>query len=229
VLKLRPAVARVHAATRVVNGIHATLKRNGHAATPEKSPKQTKRELRDQEQKRKRLEQANVEADPRTAMGQRELDIIGLGSSLRASINHFNSCLRNRLDRTNSRILAWAKFDELQDWVHRGDLKSPGLEPSIDSSSTPDVANAKLEAKRIDADLRRTLGTYMHALMVQVIFWQRPYTELPLYGSPKEVGIIFKRALDLTAGWYGIQPDDERGYTASRAIERRNQERRSSL
>ena len=217
---LRPHVARTEAAGRIASRM-ATTAHARQNATTRVSPAEAKKSARVAEERRRRLLQANVEADPRTAMGQREMDVIGLGSSLRASINHFNSCFRKRLDRNNHRIMAWAKFDELQDMVHRGDLKSPGLEPSIDSSRTPDIANAKLEAKRKDAELRNYLGLFAHGVMVDVIFWQRTYTDLvPLHGDADGIAFTFKKALDMTAAWFGISPDDERGHRPRVVVER---------
>jgi len=217
---LRPHVARTEAAGRIASRMAITAHARQNATTP-LSVTAAKKEARVADERRRRLAQANVDADPRTAMGQREMDVIGLGSSLRASINHFNSCFRKRLDRNNHRIMAWAKFDELQDMVHRGDLKSPGLEPSIDSSRTPDIANAKLEAKRLDAELRNYLGLFAHGVMVDVIFWQRTYTDLvPLHGDADGVAFTFKKALDMTAAWFGIAPDDERGHRPRVVVER---------
>jgi hypothetical protein len=224
IAELRPHVARLAEAGRIASRIATTYRARQNATTPV-SATVAKKEKRLQEERRRRLLQANVDADPRTAMGNREMDVVGLGASLRASINHFNSCFRRRDDRSNSRIMAWSKFDELQDMVHRGDLKSPGLEPSIDNTRTPDIANAKLEAKRQDAALKAYLGILMHGMMVDVIFWQRRYTDLvPLHGDVEGIGYMFRRALDMTAAWFGITPDDERGRVARRAIERRFQE-----
>jgi hypothetical protein len=220
VAMLKPHVARLEEATRIASRVTATVHARQNATT-RVSPAEAKKTARVAEERRRRLLQANVDADPRTAMGNREMDVVGLGSSLRASINHFNSCFRKRLDRNNHRIMAWAKFDELQDMVHRGDLKSPGLEPSIDSSRTPDIANAKLEAKRKDSELRNYLGLFAHGVMVDVIFWQRTYTDLvPLHGDPDGIAFTFKKALDMTAAWFGISADDERGYRFSLAINR---------
>jgi hypothetical protein len=176
IAELRPHVARLAEAGRIASRIATTYRARQNATTPV-SATVAKKEKRLQEERRRRLLQANVDADPRTAMGNREMDVVGLGASLRASINHFNSCFRRRDDRSNSRIMAWSKFDEL------------------------------------------------HGMMVDVIFWQRRYTDLvPLHGDVEGIGYMFRRALDMTAAWFGITPDDERGRVARRAIERRFQE-----
>lgn len=171
------------------------------------------------ETKRKRLAAAGVDADPRTAMGRRHFDVIGTGRALRASVNHFNRCFARKSDRTDTRIVAWADFDKHMHKVKAGEIAAPRYEAGVDSSTTPGVADARLDALREDARMRAFLGADYHDLLVAVIYHQRTFSDLS--ATPDEarfVGHLFHRAVYILATFWNIRPDNERGRSLSRAL-----------
>jgi len=162
---------------------------------------------------RKRMASAGVEWDHRTAQGKRQFDITGTGKALRASLNHMNQCFRYKQDRTDARVLAWAKIDELFHRVHEGELPEPRFEPPVDRSGTPDVSVARLAAQQENARLKSWLGRDMHGLLEMVVFHQRSFIDVAK-GDVEEsrlVAGIFKRALDQAAAFYGVAPDNRFG------------------
>lgn len=190
------------------------------ATTPPHDPKAA----RALQRKRRQLADANVDWDPRTATGRRELYVVGLGKSMRASTSHFEACVRKMFDRTTARRLAWAQFDEHCDRVHSGELPAPKFEKGVDVSLMPglNVNVARLDAQRRDSDLQAHLGNYLHAMLVQVIWEQQSFKDLARLGSPELLAVLLLLALDELVKFYGI-PDDERAATRrSRPLHHRN-------
>jgi hypothetical protein len=182
-----------------------------------KEQERVEREARKQEtrleEKRKRMAAAGLDYDPRTAAGRRHVDLANMGKNLRASINHMNSCLRKKGERTDARILAWSKFDNHCHKVHAGLIANPRYEPGVDTSTIPGVSDSRLDALKYDAQLREYLGRDMHGLLVEVIYHQRAFRDLQglSYLDTHEIYILFKRALDLTAGWFRVGEDNSFG------------------
>jgi hypothetical protein len=178
------------------------------------------------DERRRKLSIAGVDVRPGTAQDARTFDVIGLGSSLRASINHYQQCFPKTADRSNSRLIAWSKFDELQNRVHAGDIPSPRFEPSVDRSGLPDVADQKLAAKGEDAEIRTFLGHYMHQLLVDVVFWQKSFRQLAggetsSIEAQRVVAGTFRIALDQAAAFFGVSEDNTKASEANWAIRRR--------
>jgi hypothetical protein len=171
-------------------------------------------------QKRKRMSAAGLDWDPRTAQGRRQVDLANMGPSLRASINHFNACLRKKSDRTDARVLAWSKFDAHCHKVNAGLIANPRYEPGVDTSTLPGVSDSRLDALKQDAQLRSWLGRDMHGLLVEVIYHQRSFRELEglVYLDTREILILFRRALDLTAAWFNVGEDNSFGREANRVL-----------
>jgi hypothetical protein len=174
------------------------------------------------EEKKKRMSAAGLDWDPRTAQGRRHVDLANMGASLRASINHFNTCLRKKSDRTDARVLAWSKFDTHCHKVHAGLIANPKYEPGVDVSTLPAVSDSRLDALRDDADLRGWLGRDMHGLLVEVIYHQKHFRELEglAYLDTHEIQILFRRALDLTAAWFKVGEDNSFGREPRRIFRR---------
>ncbi len=171
-----------------------------------------KREVRIEE-KRKRMAAAGLNYDHRTAAGRRHVDLANMGKNLRASINHMNSCLRKKSERTDARVLAWSKFDTHCHKVLAGLIASPRYEPGVDTSTIPGVSDSRIDALRQDAGLRDFLGRDMHGLLVEVIYHQRAFRDLQglSYLDSHEIYVLFKRALDLTAAWFRVGEDNSFG------------------
>lgn len=178
--------------------------------------------LAELERKRKTLAKAGIEHDERTAAGRRDLHVVSLGSSLRASVNHFQACFKRKTDRTDARILAWSKFDEHAHRAHAGEIASPRYEAGVDSSTLPGVADSRLEALRDDAVLRSILGVDMHDLLTFVIYHQRTFKEVADLGDWDEraVSQVFKVALDRAAFFWRIGEENKFGRQANRILRR---------
>lgn len=166
------------------------------------------------DEKRRRLDRAGVDTDPRTAQGARSLkfEIGGQRDSLRVSINHLGACLKGPGERTDERVLAWGKVDELQQRLHTGLIPAAKYEKGVDSSALPGVQMARLQAVSVDRALQELLGRDAHELLVLVVFHQHSYSEIAenmVGGTPtpddrKFVGRLFKQALDNAAAFFGI-------------------------
>jgi hypothetical protein len=172
------------------------------------------------EQKRKRMSAAGLDWDPRTAQGRRQVDLANMGASLRASISHFNACLRKKCDRTDARVLAWSKFDTHCHKVNAGLIANLRYEPGVDTSTIPGVSDSRIDALRQDAQLRSWLGRDMHGLLVEVIYYQKSFRELEglAYLDTHEILILFRRALDLTAAWFNVGEDNSFGRDVNRVL-----------
>jgi hypothetical protein len=172
------------------------------------------------EQKKKRMSAAGLDWDPCTAQGRRHVDLANMGPSLRASINHFNACLRKKSDRTDARVLAWSKFDAHCHKVNAGLIANPRYEPGVDTSTIPGVSDSRLDALRQDAQLRSWLGRDMHGLLVEVVYHQKSFRELEglAYLDTHEILILFRRALDLTAAWFNVGEDNSFGRDVNRVL-----------
>lgn len=168
--------------------------------------KPSQAQQRKAEERRKQLARANVDADPRTAMGQREFTVTGVGKNTRVQIDHLSECLKRKADRTLARTMAWTQIDYLQNRVHAGDLKSPKFEASVDVSTIPAMAEDKMRAKAEDAELRAFLGHESHYLVVQVVFWRKSLTEMAhrYEGGQRQASMLFKLALDQAAMFFGV-------------------------
>ena len=153
------------------------------------------------EERRKSMAAAGLDYDHRTAAGRRHVDLANMGKNLRASINHMNSCLRKKSERTDARVVAWSMFDRHCHKVNAGLIASPRYEPGVDTSTIPGVSDSRLDALKADAELREFLGRDMHGLLVEVVYHQRAFRDLQglSYLDSHEIYILFKRALDLTA------------------------------
>jgi hypothetical protein len=182
------------------------------------------RTARSREQdRRKRMAAAGVDHyDERTAHGGRHYDVVSLGPSLRISLNHFNSCIRKRSERTDARILAWSKFERHCHKVNAGLLPEPRFEPGIDSSSIPGVSDSRLDALRADACLRAWLGRDMHGLLVSVIYEGRSFRDLEevSFLEEKIIAAMFLRALDEAAAYWRVGEDNSFGREVNRVFAR---------
>lgn len=203
---------------------------SGRGEEPELTPAQRRvaeREKREQEKrqetKRRRMAQAAVEWDPRTAHGKRSYDLVALGPALRANLTHMNACLKKKAERTDARVLAWSKFDTHCHRVHAGLMANPRYEPGVDSSTVPGVADSRLDAMKEDARIRGFLGQDMHGLLVEVVYLQRSFRDLQglSYLMENEIAVMFRRALDLAAAWFRVGEDNSFGREANRILNRR--------
>jgi hypothetical protein len=174
------------------------------------------------DQKKTRMSAAGLDWDPRTAQGRRQVDLANMGASLRASINHFNACLRKKSDRTDARVLAWSRFDTHCHKVNAGLIANPRYEPGVDTSTIPGVSDGRIDALKVDAQLRSWLGRDMHGLLVEVIYHQKSFRELEglAYLDTHEILILFRRALDLTAAWFNVGEDNSFGRNVNRVLAR---------
>jgi hypothetical protein len=171
--------------------------------------------------RRKRMAAAGVDHyDDRTAHGSRHYDVVSLGPSLRISLNHFNSCVRKRSERTDARVLAWSKFERHCHRVNAGLLPAPRFEPGIDSSPAPGVSDSRLDALRADAGLRAWLGHDMHGLLVSVIYEGRSFRDLEEVSclDEKIIAAMFLRALDLAAVHFKVGEDNSFGREVNRVF-----------
>ena len=117
------------------------------------------------EERRKSMAAAGLDYDHRTAAGRRHVDLANMGKNLRASINHMNSCLRKKSERTDARVVAWSMFDRHCHKVNAGLIASPRYEPGVDTSTIPGVSDSRLDALKADAELREFPGPgYARAL-----------------------------------------------------------------
>ncbi len=155
----------------------------------------------DHEKRRKEMAQADVVWDPRTAVGRRDIALVNMGANTRASVSRFNTVLFRKAERTEGRQVAWAALERLFDRVGQGDVPEPRFEPGVDTSGTPGVADAKLDAKNIDAQLRGFLdgekpGT--HRLLFTAVAGREDDFEtlLSVLRSQRKASDVFGDALD---------------------------------
>lgn len=159
-----------------------------------------------EEQRRKQLSAADVEYDPRTAMGRRTYDIVNFGAKMRAANNHFNACIRRPADRTDIRLLAWQQFDSHYHAVSAGLMASPRYEPGVDTSTVPEVSTTRLAALQSDSYLRAELGVHLHNILVEVVYHQRHPRDLPGLSAleAKDRTVLLLHALDLAAIYWRL-------------------------
>jgi hypothetical protein len=196
--------------------MRAPVRPNGHHYTPRQMKEREKRDRLariEKETKRKKCKASFVEFDPRTAQALRPYRFVNLGSSLRASVNHFEAVIRRKDEQTSSRLLAWAEFDEHCHRVHKGELPSAKFEPGVDSSGRAGMSPVLLEALQADAVLRDYLGRDMHGMLVQIIYFQRNLRDLvgQGYGDERIMAGMFRRALDLAASYFKCGEDQSFG------------------
>jgi phage-related tail protein len=188
----------------------------------ERLDRETRKLMQRLEDRRKRMSAAGLDYDHRTAAGRRHVDLANMGKNLRASINHMNTCLRKKSERTDARVLAWSKFDTHCHRVNAGLIANPRYEPGVDTSTIPGVSDSRLDALREDAFLREELGRDMHGLLVEVIYHQRAFRDLQglSYLDSHEIYVLFKRALDLAAAYWRIGEDNSFGREVNRVLAR---------
>jgi hypothetical protein len=175
---------------------------------------------RQEERRRKRLEAAGIVADPRTAAGQRSYHVVGMGHSLRASVNHVASCLKRSDERTPARMLAWSLFDEHINRLRSSEVPSPSYEPGVDGARTPGVMEARLKVLRKDVSIREAIGPDYYDLLEAVIFRQHSFSSLA--ETPDEaraLSYMFRRAIDLLAAHLRIAPDNKKGGAMGTALQ----------
>ncbi len=174
-------------AARSVNAAEILKRAEEAAATPDPTPLTPKQERAEAKRalmleradaaRTKDLRNAGVEADPRTAAGQRELVTSSARgvSGKRASLSGYGSLIQNPADRTGPRLKAMEVFDELCHRAFAGLLPEPRFERGVDVSKTL----AGVADSRADALLE------MSKLATRSVTSARPFSS---FGSSSAVG-----------------------------------------
>ncbi|WP_156295609.1 hypothetical protein [Methylobacterium aquaticum] len=169
----------------------------------------------------KDLRAAGVDADARTAAGQRELvtnSARGV-SRKRASLAGYEALIQNPKDRTPTRIKAMETFDELCHRAHAGLLPNPRFERGVDvSKSLPGVPDDRADALMEMSRLAARIGDVAQAILYFRVFERRRFTAMRDLGMGDErtLATLFLAAVDGVARHYGFA-------TTHRAVEAMNE------
>lgn len=190
------------------------------ASAPQPSTKEQERQRKAAEKRARMLERADaarvkdlrnagVEADPRTAAGQREIvtasarDVRGK----RASLAGYGSLIQNPADRTGPRLKAMEVFDELCHRAFAGLLPEPRFERGVDVSKTlSGVADSRADALREMSRLAARIGDVSQAVLFFRVFERRRFTAMRDLGMGDErtLATLFLAAVDGVARHYGF-------------------------
>jgi hypothetical protein len=199
------------------------------AATPEPEPelplKEAAKRAKAEEKRERMLRQADaarasslrsagLEADERTAAGQREIVVSNArgASGKRGSLAEYGVLIRNQSDRTGPRIAAMRQFDELCHRAFAGLLPEPRFEPGVDTSAGPaGVTEARIAGLSEMQNLTRRIGDEAQALMYARVYERRTFTWMADQGfgsqgfrEERGLAVLFLSAVDGVARFYGL-------------------------
>ncbi|MEN3238249.1 hypothetical protein PUR29_32905 [Methylobacterium ajmalii] len=218
-------------AARSVNAAEILRRAEEAAATPDPMPLTPRQERAEAKRalmleradaaRTKDLRNAGVEADPRTAAGQRELVTSSARgvSGKRASLSGYGSLIQNPADRTGPRLKAMEVFDELSHRAFAGLLPEPRFERGVDVSKTlSGVADSRADALMEMSRLAARVGDVSQALLFFRVFERRRFTAMRDLGMGDErtLATLFLAAVDGVARHYGFA-------TTHRAVEAMNE------
>lgn len=165
--------------------------------------------------------QAQAYQDPRTAGGQREIEVRGPASGVRrAMIATHGRLIHRTTDRTMPRIRAAEKIDRLWHAAHAGTMKGPDLS-SIGGGGGSRRQDFQPEGdaysmQQLDA-LKGALGFALWSVAVERIVNGLSFTVLEQrgVGGRKDLGQAFLAALDKAAVHFGYaEPPREKAQAA---------------
>jgi hypothetical protein len=160
----------------------------------------------------KELRKAGLDVDPRTAAGQRHYEIVDLGHSKRAQVGHLTGTLKRRADRTPERVLAWTLFEEHMHAIMASGIPAQSLERIGGACTTGDMAASKLHLIGYNRALRAHLGVADYGLLQQIVGEGRTLSDVATTPrGVKPLSMIFKRALDQAARFFGHPPGNGKG------------------
>jgi hypothetical protein len=207
---IKAAAARARAIRRVERRLAAE-----RAATP---PPTSKRELdrearrllkreRRQAARRKDLEAASVEADPRTAAGQRDYAVSNAKdrAGKRASIVSYAGVFQRQSDRTQDAIYAVQRFEELWHRANAGLIPEQKLERGYSVSAKPasvamDRAASLDELARLGAHVGAAGMKRLEARIIHGLSFAWMAQEWG--GEAAHMGVLFKSDVAAVAAFY---------------------------
>lgn len=189
----------------------ASARRIAAARAPAPSPKRPRemtraeRELRridliaKQEAKARRA--AGLECDPRTAAGQREVDIRTMGGVSIARVDRFAKLFRSKGEATAVRVAACQAFDDIAHVAAQGLYPAQGYEPKVDHSGTGSVIEGRADGIEQINEIKRAIGEDLFAVMLARVHAGMSYAamERANYGSRAVLSALFLTATDAVA------------------------------
>jgi len=153
-------------------------------------------------------EPPGVAFDPRTAAGQREIQIRGPAVDKRASLADYAAMIHRQTDRTPPRLLALERFDQLWHRAHAGQFPNPRFERGVDTSRkvggvSDDRADQLLEVDRLKA----RIGEEMFAVLFHLVIGGHSFTWMAGQGmgESERLDVLFLAAIDATARHFGLR------------------------
>ncbi|ACB79514.1 hypothetical protein Mpop_1344 [Methylorubrum populi BJ001] len=183
------------------------------------SAKDARRQAKEQE-KRDRLAQqgqaqrkrdekaAGVDHDPRTAAGQREIQIRGPAVDKRASLADYANLIHRQTDRTPPRLLALERFDTLWHRAHCGLMATPRYERGVDTSrKIAGVPDDRAESLRLIDGVKARIGEEMFAILYHRVINGHSFSWMASQGmgESERLGVLFLAAIDATARHFGLR------------------------
>lgn len=170
--------------------------------------------------RRQRFTAAGIDPDNRLATATRDIDVTGIGKDTKGYVSGIASVLRNKSERLPSRIAAWDRFDSVCDAAFAGLVGAPRYEPAIQTSHSPDMPIARLEAGQVMTLLGRWVGADGWGLLFHVVYLRQSIAELcgKDMGARYDVAARFRAALDGAASFWGFSDDVAVGREARRIL-----------
>lgn len=195
------------------------------ASTPQPvtlSPKEERKRAKEAE-KRERLavqgdakairdrKAAQVDHDPRTAAGQREIEVRGPAVDKRASIKDLASLIARQTDRTPPRLAALQHFENLYHRAHAGLFPAPRFEQGVDTSRKPaSVSNDRAVSLQALSAVEARLGADLYAVLFARVIEGRTIAAIAAErgADPEKLGAVFMFAVDAAVGHFGLNRRD---------------------
>jgi hypothetical protein len=161
-----------------------------------------------QAQRRRDEKAAGVDHDPRTAAGQREIQIRGPAVDKRASLADYANLIHRQTDRTPPRLLALERFDALWHRAHAGQFPNPRFERGVDTSrKIGGVSDDRAESLRLIGDVKTRIGEEFFAILFHRVINGHSFSWMASQGmgESERLGVLFLAAIDATARHFGLR------------------------
>ncbi|MCJ2056176.1 hypothetical protein MKL09_06400 [Methylobacterium sp. J-048] len=119
----------------------------------------------------------------------------------------YRTLIRSAPDRTGPRGLAMQRFDELCHRAYAGLFQNPKFERGVDvSKGLPGVPDDRCDGLAEMQRLSARIGEEAQALLFHRVFERRTFTAMRDMGmgGERELAVLFLRAVDAVARFYGL-------------------------
>lgn len=172
-----------------------------------KARAEERRRDRRETERRRDFGAAGVSHDPRTAAGQREIEVRAVRGLpvKRASVVDAGSLIKRQSERTEPRIKAITAFDDLCHRAYAGLYPEPKFERGVDVSHVPGVLHARSDAMGEMRRLSQRIGEDAQAILHLRIFERQSFSWMAQQGigDERSISALFLAAVDAVARFYG--------------------------